>query len=465
MTSVMLLAVVSIIQVVVGLGIGWSLCRSWSSRDGKAQDVAAPSAPPAPENRAAADALAPDRAEALRVVARLRELAQDLGEDVLRHGSDVEAAGAELSQMPAQADRSAADFVLGVVARIVHANARMKSQLASASAKIREQELQLETRLAESRIDALTRIANRRAFDERCSAALAGAGQAPLCLAMIDIDYFKRVNDGHGHETGDEVLKNVAAALCEELGENVFVARYGGEEFAVVFAGQSLAAAARALEQARRGIAGRQMANQPATVSVTVSVGACEWRPGDDAASMLRRADESLYAAKHAGRDRVMVHDGEACRPPPPAPVAQIQPRGCEEPAALLDRPAFFQELRHRLTERKEVGGALSLLLIEVAAADVGEEDFGRRLLTAVRQGDRAARFADRQFAVLLPNAARATAQKAAERIARLAEGAPRIGLVEAAADEEAIPLVQRAARALAEDQTSLTAGGPAQRA
>jgi predicted signal transduction protein with EAL and GGDEF domain len=172
---------------------------------------------------------------------------------------------------------------------------------------------------------------------------------------------------------------------------------------------------------------------------------------------MLRRADESLYAAKHAGRDRVMVHDGEICRQPPPLPAARSQTSGADEPAALLDRPAFFQELRHRLAECKQTGGALSLLLLEAESQDGGEEDFGRRLLTAVRQGDRAARFADRQFAVLLPNAPRGTAEKVAERIVRQAHVAPRIGLVEAKADEEAIPLVQRAARALTEDQASLT--------
>lgn len=467
MLSLLLSAFVSVLQVAVGAWIGWAVCRALSAR------APQPAAEPLqPGKSLAPGALAPDGEEARRVMARLRDLMKDISADVTQHGSDVEAAGEELSQLPEQADQSVSDLVFSVVTRIVGANALLKDRLTTASAKIREQERQLEQRLAESRIDPLTRVANRRGFDEGLAESLARAGATPLCVAMIDIDYFKRVNDRHGHDVGDEVLRNVAAAIAEALGDAGYVARCGGEEFAVLFAGRSLAEAAQAAEAARRGISRCRVAERPADLTVTVSLGVSEWRLGDDAASLLKRADEALYAAKHAGRDRVMVHDGVACHPPA-APSSQGtsavggEPHAADEPRLLVDRPALFQELRHRLAGQRRAGEPLSLLLIEVGPEGAGLE-FGRQLLSAVRQGDLAARFAEGQFAVLLPNTSRDAAEKVAERIAQLEFGAiasstagPRglcIGLVEAEPDDDATRLVQRATRALSQDAHSLTA-------
>ncbi|MGE3140142.1 MAG: diguanylate cyclase [Thermoleophilia bacterium] len=165
------------------------------------------------------------------------------------------------------------------------------------------------TSLAET--DALTGLANRRAFDERFPAALAEA-QAPgrpLSLILMDIDHFKRVNDTFGHEAGDLVIRELAVRLAGVSRAGDLVARVGGEEFAWVVA--DLGAEATARTAAARLMAAVRSRPFPVAGAVTISAGIAEARDGDDGAALRRRADEALYAAKRAGRDRVVVEPEE----------------------------------------------------------------------------------------------------------------------------------------------------------
>lgn len=150
--------------------------------------------------------------------------------------------------------------------------------------------------------DGLTGIANRRRFDAflEQSVARARARGLPLGLAMIDVDHFKRYNDSHGHQAGDDVLRGVARVLADSVRGDTLVARYGGEEFAIVVPGCGLAG--------MRELAERLRARIEATLgSVTASIGIC----AADAtttlapAELLARADGLLYRAKEAGRNRV----------------------------------------------------------------------------------------------------------------------------------------------------------------
>lgn len=157
-----------------------------------------------------------------------------------------------------------------------------------------------------SRTDALTGLLNRRALKGILEAAIEEAviDGEPLVMAIVDIDHFKAINDQYGHPAGDKVLIAVAAALAAHCGGRSRVARIGGEEFAIVFPGADVGQATLQCEHVRAAIEGI-----PHDFPVTVSIGLAALRPGGSVNSLYARADESLYVAKRAGRNRVASID------------------------------------------------------------------------------------------------------------------------------------------------------------
>jgi diguanylate cyclase (GGDEF)-like protein len=156
--------------------------------------------------------------------------------------------------------------------------------------------------------DGLTKIANRRTFESTLEREVARATRSAehLSLVMIDIDHFKRLNDEHGHQSGDEVLRNVAAALSCECRDFDTPARYGGEEFAIVLPGCGPDEALLIAERLRRAVA-----SAPAVVPITASAGVATY-PGHagDADTLVRAADDALYESKRAGRNRTTMSAG-----------------------------------------------------------------------------------------------------------------------------------------------------------
>jgi two-component system, cell cycle response regulator len=157
--------------------------------------------------------------------------------------------------------------------------------------------------------DALTGLNNRRSLERRLPAMIetARVRSAALTMMILDIDYFKRVNDTHGHDVGDLVLKGFAAQLQEIVRGGDLLCRLGGEEFVVVMPGVDATQAARIAERARRTAESREFLIDGAAgaVSITVSIGLAEWRDEWDSAELYRRADRALYHSKSAGRNRV----------------------------------------------------------------------------------------------------------------------------------------------------------------
>ena len=157
-------------------------------------------------------------------------------------------------------------------------------------------------------VDALTGLRNRRWLDEAFARELAradGAGRA-LCLAMVDVDRFKKFNDEHGHRAGDEVLKGVGRVLRDTSRPNDMAARYGGEEFSVLFPDTPLDDALAAAERLRRAIAACEILHEGAALPrVTASFGLVQRLPGESLEQLVARADAALYRAKEQGRDRV----------------------------------------------------------------------------------------------------------------------------------------------------------------
>ena len=152
--------------------------------------------------------------------------------------------------------------------------------------------------------DSLTGLLNRRAFEEVCTATPHARGVRVLVLC--DIDHFKRINDEHGHTTGDEVLKQFARVLQRNLREGDVVARVGGEEFAIALWHRDLPQARSMLERLVRELAQTPclpMAAEP--TAVTASFGVVQPRPEESLLEAMQRADGLLYAAKRAGRNRI----------------------------------------------------------------------------------------------------------------------------------------------------------------
>ncbi|MEL6364545.1 MAG: GGDEF domain-containing protein [Pseudomonadota bacterium] len=163
----------------------------------------------------------------------------------------------------------------------------------------------------ESMRDHLTGVHNRRSFDGQLARAIITSRENSdkLSLIMCDIDHFKKINDVHGHATGDRALQHVARNMSECVKGQDVVARYGGEEFAIVLPRTRLRNAAVLAEQIRSTIAARPVTNREGKVlikSVTVSFGAAELNDGDDINSLINRADQNLYQAKETGRNRVV---------------------------------------------------------------------------------------------------------------------------------------------------------------
>ncbi|WP_244068905.1 GGDEF domain-containing protein [Bradyrhizobium sp. Ce-3] len=159
-----------------------------------------------------------------------------------------------------------------------------------------------------SQTDQLTGLLNRRGFDAEAAAALdqAQADGASVSVLMCDIDYFKSINDRYGHEIGDKVLVEIADVLRQfAIRHGALVARYGGEEFAAVLTGLSHEQAAQGAEEIRRDCADRTILDDVTQLPVTISIGFTVKEASFDLGSLMRTADQALYAAKRHGRDRV----------------------------------------------------------------------------------------------------------------------------------------------------------------
>jgi len=152
--------------------------------------------------------------------------------------------------------------------------------------------------------DKLTGLPNRRALDGdlRQAVALAARTGEKFSILMIDIDFFKALNDTYGHHMGDEVLRDFAVRLSAALRAQDRAYRYGGEEFCVLLPATDVPGTYVLAERVRQAVA---LPASPRLHAVTASLGAAVWQPGDDDALLLGRADEALYRAKAAGRNRV----------------------------------------------------------------------------------------------------------------------------------------------------------------
>ncbi|MDQ8036441.1 MAG: diguanylate cyclase [Pedobacter sp.] len=173
-----------------------------------------------------------------------------------------------------------------------------------------EERIKLQLQLEElAATDSLTGLFNRRAFDERATLEMKRAQRQnhPFSIVTFDIDHFKKVNDGYGHDIGDEALKLCASTCREQLREIDICARFGGEEFMILLPETDADGARQTAERLRRCIAALELRTPKGPLSFTASFGVAVHVSGQELATTLHQADQALYAAKNSGRDRVVV--------------------------------------------------------------------------------------------------------------------------------------------------------------
>lgn len=257
----------------------------------------------------------PDSAELDRMVARLesnletfqtntkaaRSATSEYGTKLEEHVSDLEQV-----QKTGELVSHLADIAKVMLERTRHAEEEMRKSEDEARSLRRG----LARAKRDAEVDYLTGLPNRRAFEVLLERHYEEARAAcePLSVAFCDIDKFKEVNDTHGHEAGDRVIKLIADTLAHISNDHCHVARHGGEEFVMLFRGLPPSEAAKKLDEARESLANRRLINRKTDQpfgQITFSGGVADVFGFGDARAALKAADDALYRAKESGRNRI----------------------------------------------------------------------------------------------------------------------------------------------------------------
>ena len=339
--------------------------------------------------------------------------------------------------------------------------------------------------MKEALTDSLTGIANRRCFDLELARHLEHAQGSPsgLALILVDIDFFKNFNDRYGHQTGDQILKQVAHVFQRVIRSNDLLARYGGEEFAVVLPEITQTDALAIAERMRALIEQNRFDHHGLIHRLTVSIGIAEALPNESAKAFCERVDAALYSSKESGRNSVHFHDGTECISHglgfKSTVVDQRESNEISESGnsfndqltGLPTQVVFVEELRRRVLEKHRYGGVLSLALI---ASDGNPNSAGsdrkirksfaatsaRLIQSAVRDSDFVANWSEGVFSVLLPSTSIEQAQVPLRRLctSAIAHDEPQypsltysfsVGIVEINRDEAFGEVVERAKETL----------------
>ncbi|MEO1200900.1 MAG: GGDEF domain-containing protein, partial [Pseudomonadota bacterium] len=229
------------------------------------------------------------------------------------YGQSLETAQSKLDGAGNQAQiKAVIETVMSATHDMRSKNHDLERQLVESRNQIVELQSSLESIRFESLTDELTGLANRRHFSDSLDHLIAEArdGNTSLSLVMCDIDHFKRFNDTFGHQTGDQVLKLVSAAIKNNVKGQDVAARYGGEEFAIILPMTALNNAATVAEHIRVAIQSKELVKRSTGENlghVTMSFGVALLHDSDTAETLIERADTCLYASKRSGRNRVTL--------------------------------------------------------------------------------------------------------------------------------------------------------------
>jgi diguanylate cyclase len=225
------------------------------------------------------------------------------------------AAATSLESLKSQVTHNLSDIVGALEKHNTSSDANDKSlsdELASMAERVKqmekaavEAEEKIEAQRVRALVDPLTHLPNREAYDQRAHQEIARwmRYQRSLCLAVCDLDLFKRVNDEFGHLAGDKVLKIVAKLIRERLRASDFISRFGGEEFVILLPETEAKEAVAVMEEIREAIANTPFHFRHKQVQITVSIGLTMFQGKDNLKNAFTRADKAMYEAKDSGRN------------------------------------------------------------------------------------------------------------------------------------------------------------------
>jgi diguanylate cyclase len=187
-----------------------------------------------------------------------------------------------------------------------------RRQAEQAELKVRQLEAELEQISEQVREDQLTGTLNRRGLDDAMEREIARSERKnlPLCVAVLDLDNFKRLNDTYGHQAGDEALVHLARVIKKTLRPTDIVARYGGEEFVCVFSETDLVPAVEVMKRLQRELTKRFFLHNNERLLITFSAGVARRDRDESQESLIARADKAMYQAKLQGKNRVVAAEG-----------------------------------------------------------------------------------------------------------------------------------------------------------
>lgn len=253
----------------------------------------------------ATDTMARELAETLANLRSASKGAGDYNSELRTVTSEIEA-GLD----PGSVKRVISKLTAATKKMLMH-NVVLEQRMEESAVQISALQETLQTVRLEALTDSLTGLANRKHFEEAFQRHCLDAHRSgrPLSLILCDIDHFKRINDSYGHPVGDCVLRFVAAVLKRAAAGGILAARYGGEEFAIILPDTTAAAAVEWAERVRGAIRAQRPMRKSTGESlgvITLSFGVAQLGADEPTASLIQKADDLLYRAKHAGRDCVV---------------------------------------------------------------------------------------------------------------------------------------------------------------
>jgi len=386
--------------------------------------------------------------ESRELLMSVKQVAQNVATRLGAHSQRVREINSELNQTGCD--------IASVLARLINANDRMEEQLADAETRLKEQAEMIDMHISEARTDVLTGLANRRAFNDEMlkHLNLFQTQGTPVSVLMLDIDYFKELNDTYGHLAGDDVLMSVGKVITQYIRSGDMAARYGGEEFAVIFPRTTGSQARMIAERIRNSFSSCECRSCEKAIRVTASAGLSELLPNDSIKTWVHRADEALYRSKDSGRNCGHWHDGQSLKPliatvthtpdttsprsgspaittisTPPGLEAADEEELLDPTTQLLTTDVFNKYFARMLAESRRTGIAMSVMMIrvdrynEIAERQGANTDglvlriIGRLLVSSVRSTDHVARYGNDTFGVILPKARLSDTAHVAERI------------------------------------------------
>jgi diguanylate cyclase len=248
----------------------------------------------------------------LEVMSTMRSSMESASSDANDFDAQLAAFGENLSSASSAEDLTLrVDTMRSDVDRMNKSMTTLNARLEASRRTVASLQNELKLAREEASLDTLTGILNRRGFDLELARHCRNASDTatPMCMVMVDIDHFKKINDTYGHPFGDKVIRAVGQAMSQLTQRKDTAARYGGEEFALLLPETSAIEAREVADRIRRAIArGQIKCNGTDPVgNITISAGVAEFVRGEDPTSLTARADRALYASKQAGRNQVTI--------------------------------------------------------------------------------------------------------------------------------------------------------------